>query len=596
MLSSTILLVASLLAVDAPDTLKTAVVVADKGVVVSKSDTVFISNQINVTEALSSIPALYVGDMGGASGLKSVSLRGLGSAHTAIYIDGVRASNVQSGQSDLGMLDMGNFSNIVVDYAQNSLSFNTARPAFKSGNFAGNVKFRGGSFGTYEPSARLDFRFSDKVSLSAMSSGTICKGGFPYGEDIRRENNDIRQVRAGVDVWGLMDRGSWHAKAYFNGAERGTPGSTDWPSTDRQKDRDVFVQGVLQNRFTSLYTLNASVKVAYDDVNYFSEWGDSRYQATGFQLNTSHIFNISSWMEVSVAADLQRDNLKATDYEAARTGILSTVTAAFRLPRLRANVSLEYSGTFDRGSDGRNAISPSADLRFTISDGLDLVAFGRRAYRIPTFNELYYPGFGNPDLRCEDAWLSTIGAHWRKVISGWSMETGADAFYNTLRDKIISAPSVENPSLWFPYNVGKARMFGADLKVRAGFKGNGWGTSLSVAYTWQNAKDKTPDSTSYDEQLPYISKHSMSTALKGSYKGWNIDFTWDMRCGRRDSYGGMPDYNTLDITVGKDFPFRKGHSLGLRFIARNITNTQYELSTGYPMPGRAFYGGIDYSF
>jgi len=593
---STLLLVAGLLSAETPDTLQTAVVVADKGMVVSLSDTVFISNQINVTEALGSIPALYVGDLGGASGLKTVNLRGLGSAHTAIYLDGVRINNVQSGQTDLGMLDMGNYSDIVVDYAQNSLSFNTSRPVFESGNFAGNVMFRGGSFSTYEPSARLDFKLSDRVSLSALSSLTLSKGDYLYGEGSRRENNDMSQIRAGVDVWGQMDNGSWHAKAYYNGSDRGTPGSVDWPSTDRQKDRNAFVQGVLQNRFSAFYALHASVKAAYDDLSYFSEWGDSNYRAADFQLNTSHIFHITSWMEVSVAADVFHDRLKATDYEAARTGILSNVTAAFILPRFRADVSVEYSGTFDKGADALNAISPSVDFRYIIEDGLEIVAFGRRAYRVPTFNELYYPGFGNPNLKCEDAWLSSIGAHWKKDISNWSLGAEADAFYDTIKDKIVSAPSEENPSLWFPYNVGKANMYGVDLKARAGFKGTDWATSLSAAYSWQDARDKTPDSASFDKQLPYISKHSLSSTLKGSFKGWNIDFTWNMRCGRRDSYSEMPDYNTLDITAGKDFTFKKGLSLGLRLLARNITDTQYDLSSGYPMPGRAFYGGIEFKF
>ena len=596
MFFSTIFLAAGLLVSDTPDTLKTAVVVADRGMVVSQTDTVLISNQTSITEALSVIPALYVGDMGGPAGLKTVNLRGLGSAHTAIYVDGVRVGNVQSGQTDLGMLDVSNYSGIVVDYAQNSLSFNTSKPKFDSGNFAGYVKFRGGSFGTYEPSARLDFKLSDKLSLSAISSGTLSKGDFIYDGNSRRENNDIRQIRAGVDVWGIMDYGTWHAKAYFNGAERGTPGSTSWPSTDRQKDRNAFVQGVLQNKFTFWYTLNASAKAAYDDLGYFSEWGDSRYRATEFQLNTSHIFHIAPWVEVSVAADLQHDNLKATDYEAGRVGVISAVTSAFKLPRFRANVSLEYSGTFDKGSKGLTALSPSADIRYMIADGFDIIAFGRRAYRVPTFNELYYPGYGNPELKCEDAWLTSLGAHWHRNISNWSANAGADFYCNTLKDKIVSAPSAENPSLWFPYNIGKALMLGSDLRMGAGYKNGDWATSLSAAYTWQNAKDKTPDSASYNEQIPYISKHSLAVTLAGSFRGWGLDLLWSLRNGRRDGYGEMPGYNTLDITFGKDFPFKKGRALGLKLLARNITDARYELSSGYPMPGRTFYGSINFNF
>ena len=590
------LIVAGLLAADASDTLQTAVVVADKGMVVSKSDTILISNQIDVTEALSRIPTLIVSDMGGAAGLKSVNLRGLGSAHTAIYVDGVRVNNVQSGQADLGMLDISSCSGIVVDYAQNSLSFNTSKPKFNSGRFAGSVKFRGGSFGTYEPAARLDFKLSDRVSLSAISSGTLSKGDFRYGDNSRRENNDVGQIKAGVDVWGLMDRGSWHAKAYFNGSDRGTPGSIDWPSTDRQKDRNVFVQGVVQNRFTSRYTLNASAKASYDDLSYFSEWGDSRYQVSGFQLNTSHMVRVASWAEISVAADVQRDILKATDYDAGRTTLVSAVSSAFRLPKFNADVAIEYSGTFDNGSKGVNTLSPSVDLRYAITEGLDITAFGRRAYRVPTFNELYYPGFGNPDLRSEDAWLTSLGMQWRRHISNWSLNAEADFNYDSINDKIISAPSVEDPSLWFPYNIGKALMYGADLRAGTAFKKGYWTGSLSAAYAWQETKDKTPDSASYDQQIPYVPRHSLTVALDGSFKGLSLDLLWNLKCGRRDGYGEMPDYNTFDITVGKDFPFRGGRSLGIKFLARNITDTRYELSSGYPMPGRSFYGSIEFNF
>lgn len=593
---SSFLVAAGLLSAAVPDTLRTAVVVADRGMIVSKSDTVLISNQTDITEALSGIPDIIVTDMGGSAGLKTVNLRGLGSANTAIYVDGVRVGNLQSGQADLGMLNVGNFSGIVVDYAQNSISFNTSKPEFGTGKFAGNVKFRGGSFGTYEPSARLDFKLSDRVSLSSISSGTVSKGDFQYGNNLRRENNDIRQICTGIDVWGLMDRGSWHAKAYFNGSERGTPGSSDWPSTDRQKDRNVFVQGVVRNTFSPRYTLNASAKFSYDDLSYFSEWGDSRYKTAEFQLNTSHIFRIASWLDISLAADIQRDILNASDYDAARTNFVSAVTSAFRLPRFKADVSVEYSGNFDNGSKGINAFSPSVDLRYTVTDGLDLAAFGRRAYRVPTFNELYYPGFGNPDLECEDSWLTSIGPQWKKRISNWNLDAGADFFFDSIKDKIVSAPSVENPSLWFPYNIGKAMMYGVDLRTGASFAKGDWTGSLSVAYTWQNAKDKTPGSASFDEQLPFVSKHSLNINPSGSFRGFSLELLWNLRCGRRDGYVEIPDYNTLDVTVGKNFPFRKGGSLALKFLARNITDVRYELSSGYPMPGRSFYGSIEYHF
>ena len=99
----------------ASDTLHAVTVTADKGVVISRTDTLHIQNSFDISGELHQIPGLQLGDYGGFAGLKTASLRGMGSPHTAVYVDGVRVGNVQSGQGDLGMLDIENFSSAVVD-------------------------------------------------------------------------------------------------------------------------------------------------------------------------------------------------------------------------------------------------------------------------------------------------------------------------------------------------------------------------------------------------------------------------------------------------------------------------------------------------
>ena len=106
MFLSTVLSAALLLGAETPDTLQGVTVVADRGVVVSRTDTIRVQSNSSIEDLIYSLPGLGLGDYGGAAGLKSVSLRGLGSAQTAIYIDGVRVGNVQSGQADLGFLDL----------------------------------------------------------------------------------------------------------------------------------------------------------------------------------------------------------------------------------------------------------------------------------------------------------------------------------------------------------------------------------------------------------------------------------------------------------------------------------------------------------
>ena len=597
MLLSAISVVAVLLGAQSPDTLRAVTFVADRGVVVSRTDTLQISNSISISDAFASIPGLYVADYGGLAGLKSVSLRGMGSPHSVIYVDGVRVGNVQSGQADLGMFDLGNSGDVVLDYARNSISFNTLKPVFDGRSVGGKVSLRGGSFGTCEPSGRLDFRLSDKVCLSATAGGVFSRGDFTLPDGGKRQNNDIRQIRTGLDSWGVIKGGDWHAKAYYNGAQRGTPGSIDWPSTDRQNDRNAFLQGVVREQFSPLYALHASAKLSYDNLKYSSQFGDNFYKQTEAQLNTAHKFSICPWFDTSISADLCRDDLASDLYNASRTSVFATAAAVFHPERLKADIVMEYACISDKDGRQRNIFSPAVDIRWNAFRGFDLLAFARRAYRTPTFNELYYPGYGNPDLKAEDAWLTDIGIEYSlRLREKWSFLAKADGFFNYLKDKIISAPTIDNPNIWLPYNVGVVQMVGADLRTSVNYAGQVLKGGFSARYSYQSAIDRTAGSFTFGQQIPFISKHTVVLSADVSCKGWTANISWNRRGERYDSAGRMPDYNTLDLTAGKDICLPKDLVLGLRFIARNLTDCRYELAGGYPMPGRAFYGEVDFKF
>ena len=173
MFLTSLLFAAGLLVAETPDTLQAVTIVADKGVVVSRTDTLVLRTGGTAAETLLHIPGLGLSDYGGLAGLKGVSLRGLGSAHTDIYLDGVRVSNFQSGQNDLGMMPVETLGSAVVDYAQNSVSFRTAKPTFGRSPFAGQVGLQAGSFGTWMPSLRFDVKATERVALSAYASGIL---------------------------------------------------------------------------------------------------------------------------------------------------------------------------------------------------------------------------------------------------------------------------------------------------------------------------------------------------------------------------------------------------------------------------------------
>ena len=600
-----ILISAGLLLADRPaelaeqpsDTLHAVTVTADKGVVISRTDTLHILNAFDITGELHQVPGLQLGDHGGFAGLKTISLRGMGSPHTAVYVDGVRIGNVQSGQGDMGMLEINNFSSAVVDYAQNSISFHTARPTFGKSRVAGKVEFNTGSFGTYLPAARIDLKLSQKLSMSVNAEGIISKGDFPVTDGSRRSNNDIRQIRGGINLFGSMNDGDYHVKAFYNTAGRGTPGSVSWPSEDRQKDMNAYLQGVMKKRFSPLYTIRLSAKAGYDDIYYTSSWGDSKYSQTELQMNSSHVFSIRRWWKMSLAADIQWDKLTSTNYSASRTTAISALSASFNIDRLSLNVAAEYSGYFDRGQGSRHAISPSMDFRIHAADGLDIVGFARRAYRVPMFNELYYVGYGNPDLKPEDAWLTDLGVDFHRPLSRtWNLKAKIDGFHNILNNKITSAPTAEDPNIWLPYNIGKVSSLGLDIVTGADFTYGNWKGEMDIRYSYQSAVDRTSDSYSYGQQIPYIARHTATASMKISWKGFELNPRWVLKSGRNDSAGNLADWNTLDMTASKTFRLKESLSVGINVAAKNLLDCRYELVSGYPMPGRSFFAGLEVKF
>ncbi|MCF0180296.1 MAG: TonB-dependent receptor plug domain-containing protein, partial [Bacteroidales bacterium] len=326
------------------DTLQTVIVTADKGVVVSRTDTTMISPTQTVVDVLNNYSSLLLSDYGGLAGNKSVSFRGLGSAHTNIYVDGVKVGNVQSGQTDLGSLSFNTYSKLAVDYAQNSVYLTTSMPSSQK-KVSGEVAFRGGTWNTYLPYARLNVRLSENVVSSYTAGGIFSKGNYSYGEaGIVRENNDMKQGQFGADFWGTLQNGTWHTKAYLNTSDRGVAGSTSWPSADRQNDKNMFLQGSLSNRFNSLYEFTSSAKLSYDYMRYESSYGENYYKQFEGQINTSHLFHFTKWFTLSASLDAFIDNLCSDNYNAFRTNLNTVITAAFRTQRLKANVSVDYLG------------------------------------------------------------------------------------------------------------------------------------------------------------------------------------------------------------------------------------------------------------
>ena len=65
-------------------------------------------NSLSVADAIRYFSGVQLKDYGGVGGIKTINVRSLGSAHTAVFYDGMSIANAQNGQVDLGKYSLDN--------------------------------------------------------------------------------------------------------------------------------------------------------------------------------------------------------------------------------------------------------------------------------------------------------------------------------------------------------------------------------------------------------------------------------------------------------------------------------------------------------
>ena len=81
----------------------------------------------SMTDALKHMAGLSVRDYGGAGGMKTVSVRGIGARHTAVVYDGVALSDCQTGEIDLSRYSLDHLSSVSLVIGDDDNIFQPAR-------------------------------------------------------------------------------------------------------------------------------------------------------------------------------------------------------------------------------------------------------------------------------------------------------------------------------------------------------------------------------------------------------------------------------------------------------------------------------------
>jgi vitamin B12 transporter len=210
--------------------------------------------------------------------------------------------------------------------------------------------------------------------------------------------------------------------------------------------------------------------------------------------------------------------------------------------------------------------------------------FGNYAtgFRGPTLNDLYYPGFSNPNLRPEES---------RGYETGISVEavpgliTVQATRFRTDYDDLIALDS-----LFVPQNIETAETSGFELSGT-------WTVSPKSAitgnYTVTNAlKDSTGDRL-------LRRPHNKGNVVWTFHPDPNTDFRIDYRCigSRLDTTDGvtilnLPRYALVNLAASE----RVSPAAEVFVRVENALNRDYQEIAGYGTAGRAVYAGVTAQF
>lgn len=612
----------------------------------------------SVADALRYFSGIQVKDYGGLGGLKTIDVRNMGTHHVGVFYDGIELNNAQNGTIDLGRFSLDDMEELSLyngqksDIFQSAKDFSSAstvylrtkRPQLLDGkNTNLIVRYKTMSINFINPSFRLEQRLSPKVTMSASGEMIKSNGRYKFRYKRRnldntlaydttaiRKNSDIESYRFETALFGRLEDGGWDAKAYFYTSNRGAPGAivaNKFEDGFRQKDYNIFAQGNYTKDFTDRYHFQFKAKYAYDKMHYIArdvtdfmgeettqgaQFDDSYYQQEVYT-SMINMYNITDWWDVSASVDFQWNKLNAnrkginTPFSyPVRYTVLGAIATSFNLNKFKAMVSINGAFVHEKVKNNTKApdkkeLSPALFLGYKPFEDIDLNlrAFAKRVFRMPTFNDLYYAQVGFSDLKPEYMNQLNVGFTYsvpfeHTVFDQFTIQS--DAYYTETTDKIIAAPT-GNLFRWMMSNIGKVKGKGVEASADLDFHFGPVNLNAHASYAYTTQRDYTKIAgkplSSYGDQIPYTPWHSGSSIVTANYDGWHVNYSF-IYVGKRynGAFNNIPKnkvqpWYTHDISLQKKIPL-KHFKLTAAVEVNNLLNQHYEVIYNYPMPGRTF--------
>ncbi|MCD4748824.1 MAG: TonB-dependent receptor [Thermoanaerobaculales bacterium] len=541
-----------------------------------------------VTEMLRRVPGVTVMQSGGSGSLTSVFTRGTESDHTLVLFDGIRLNSPEFGGYDFSQMSTAGLDRIEVARGPYSALWGADAiggainfiPARGRGDVSGSLIGEGGE-GSWK-------RYEAFVGYGTETYDLYLSGFKREGED-DLENSDFDLQQGLVDVGWHWGTGSRIAVLYHDvESDLGIPFTAPGSLTPdrRQKSHQRTLAVPLKWRLANDWRIEvtaSTVEREFDFSDPNDPWGytESHTDAESTQARLASHHTLGSH-QLSWGGEWREDEVSSTSsYGTALDGMDSTVTSLFAQDvwKIDKDLSLIIGARWDDTDEWGSEFSPRLAFAWVFSDTLEFrVAYGE-AYRQPSIGELYFPGFGNPDLVPETSKSFEVGFNLSGPGNGVTLEL--NAFKTDINDLILFDFLTFSNA-----NIGEAEIKGVEGVVNIPIT-----QDLKSAFqiTWLDTQD------GFGNALLRRPEWSGSYSLHGALLPWLRGDIALIYVGDRDDVDPITyGTSTADsfFTASMSLALKVWDNAEVTLRATNLLDQEYEEVLGYPAPGRRVLGGL----